>query len=233
MENLISQLSTIYGIGPGLAAKIIEKLKLNPDKNYTIGYLRELLKSKLYSELPIATKHDLTYNPLKIIPRHLIDIINTELHKYVKNYRFTIAGSYYRGKSTSSDIDIVMIKKENFNFDNLMETINKSKIIKAVKPFASGPDKIAFLLKAHNQYVKVDIFLTNKEECIFALLYAIGSGKFNQRMRAVAKRQSYLLNQKGLYKISSGKKIKIPIKNEKEIFSKLGMEYLAPKDRIK
>jgi DNA polymerase (family 10) len=46
-------------------------------------------------------------------------------------------------------------------------------------------------------------------------------------MRHLAKEKGMMLNQKGLYKNG----VLIPAKNEREIFRKLGMEYLPPEER--
>ena len=53
----------------------------------------------------------------------------------------------------------------------------------------------------------------------------------NKRMRALAEQLGYLLNEYGLYKLNGNKKIKIKITSEKDIFDKLGMEYLPPEKR--
>jgi DNA polymerase/3'-5' exonuclease PolX len=69
---------------------------------------------------------------------------------------------------------------------------------------------------------------------MFMLLYATGSGRFNIRMRATAKRLGYLLNQRGLYKkVSSTVLRRIPVVSERALFKKLGMKYLAPNERLK
>ena len=50
-------------------------------------------------------------------------------------------------------------------------------------------------------------------------------------MRSVAQSLGFLLNRYGLYQIEGEKKKKIKIKSEKDIFKKLGMEYLEPNKR--
>jgi DNA polymerase (family 10) len=61
-----------------------------------------------------------------------------------------------------------------------------------------------------------------------AYLYFTGSYEFNEKMRGIAKRQGYKLNEYGLYK---GEKL-IQIYCEKDVFDILGMNYLEPKDRL-
>jgi DNA polymerase beta len=262
MSQLEEILQNLYGVGPATAKSIIIQLHdifTGFESNINEEKVRKILKShkNIFDSLPVATKIDLLYNPIKIIPREFITIIDQELHKYCKNIKFTIAGSYRRGKLTSRDIDLVVLSKGKNTIDKLIADINdNSKIVHIDPPFASGPNKITTLfeidvnnfadllkgyaprqlIRADNHTkvrVKIDIFITNADEYIFALLFATGSGIFNVRMRAVAKKKNMLLNQRGLFRKVGDKLEQIPIKTEQEIFSILGMKYREPKDRIK
>ena len=281
--SIEQELQKLYGVGPVLAANIIHNLQaqgdINPKQNYNHETLRRILKNNpLFLGLPISTKIDLKCNPIKEIPRDFIKIIDEELHKYIKNIRFNIAGSYRRKKPMSRDIDIVIINDKsqknqnirnqknqnirNQNLDKIISTINiKSKRIKICKPFARGTEKATLLFEViipqalqyylakyyqrqiikvklpNNKIikkvrVKVDIFLTEEREYIFALLFATGSGTFNVRMRAVAKRKGYLLNHKGIYKKNGVQLRRLPISKEEDIFKLLNMKYRNPEDRI-
>ena|ERR1700678_2424534 len=259
-----SKLSYFYNIGAINAKKIIDKLldlKLVDkqkviDNIYTNNDLRLiLLNKKIFGELPIATQYDLVYRPIRIIPRHIIILINRELYLYIKPIQYIIAGSFIRGKTTSSDIDLVIINDNNINIsDYLINTINKkSKCIKFHKPFATGPHKITTLIEVNlnktnlykeipefiNKYksfnykinVKVDIFLTTSDNYIFTLLFATGSGIFNIRTRMIAKKKGYKLNQDGLWlKIPTGYK-KIKVKSELDLFKLLDITYVSPENR--
>jgi DNA polymerase/3'-5' exonuclease PolX len=220
------------------------------------------LPQSKFEQLPIAAQTDLLFQPIHRIPRVLIDVVNKEfgIHRE-HSIHFDIAGSYRRGKSQSGDLDIVI---SSDGWKPFMSSINSgSRKIKIMQPFAGLEDKITVLIRIcinkslrdavfdllepyHNKariiregsvYIKADIFLTHPDEYIFALLFATGSGKFNIRMRRLAKLRGYLLNQRGLYKkshSSTGKEIlkRVPITNEREVFDILGMRWLEPKDRI-
>jgi DNA polymerase/3'-5' exonuclease PolX len=242
MEEL---LQTIYGIGPINSKKIEEKLlRLNLGSD-NIEQLRHNLKdSRIFPDLQIITQVDLLYNPLKLIPRDIIYIIEDELKKYF-NGKFEIAGSFRRNKLFSRDVDLVMVKQTNI-IHNLINSINNnSKHLYIYKPYA-GEEKISIIFeilvpvhlrKKLRKYmtttkkvrIKTDIFLCESSEYIYTLLFATGSGDFNVRMRAIAKNQGYLLNQKGLFDKKTMEKIKI--KNEKEIFSLLNMPFQLPEFR--
>ncbi|MEM3062028.1 MAG: nucleotidyltransferase domain-containing protein [Nitrososphaerota archaeon] len=235
MENL-------YGIGSKLAEKIRKELisrgEIEENKTYTEKEIRGILKkSAIFKDLPTSTQMDLKYNPSRKIPYELIYFMNKELKKIWKGIKFEIAGSFIRKKPFSSDIDIVVIG----NWDDLQKRINlKSKILRALDPFEKGkyivgtlfliaiPPQLREIFKLKKVIaIKVDLFFTTEDEYIFARLFAVGSGKFNIIMRTLAKRNGYLLNQHGLFK--NGKKVRI--KNEREIFEKIGKTYREPQDR--
>jgi DNA polymerase/3'-5' exonuclease PolX len=79
-----------------------------------------------------------------------------------------------------------------------------------------------------NPIRRLDIRLVPLESFFTAYLYFTGSYEFNERMRGIAKRQGYKLNEYGLYKDSK----KIQIYSEQDVFDILGMKYLSPNERI-
>jgi DNA polymerase/3'-5' exonuclease PolX len=229
---LIKKLTSLYGVGPVQAESLrrkllqtftpkeLEKMSENEVRNH-------LKRAAFFNDLHTATKIDLLYKPLKEIPRNVITMLEKEMKKYLSAAQFDIAGSYRRGKSMSHDIDIVML-----NDVDIMK-INRSDVIYAHPPYAKGAHKITQLMDVGKSRVKVDIFLTTQREYMFALLFAIGSGQFNIRMRSIAKRKGFLLNQHGLYKKDcEGKLVRIAVKTEKDLFKKLNIKYIEPKERV-
>ena len=63
------------------------------------------------------------------------------------------------------------------------------------------------------------------------LLYSTGSQSFNIRMRSIAKKKGFLLNQNGLYERKTMKLLSGKASGEKFFFNKLDMEYINPIDR--
>jgi DNA polymerase beta len=266
MDEVETSLTHFYNIGSIQAKKLLNNLinaKLIYTSNkYSLSDLRKILKNPIiFANLAKATQIDLLFNPLRVIPRPIISLIDSELHKCFDRpsdkIKFDIAGSYIRGKSTSGDIDLV-IDENTIKGAEFIKKINAySTFIKFHEPFAQGSDKITTLIevdliksgliKTHPDFkklfkcnssckvnVKIDIFLSNTDDYIFALLFATGSGLFNIRMRSLAKKKGYLLNHRGLYKkISDTVLEKIPVKSETEIFRILNMTYKVPTDRIK
>jgi len=245
----MEELQKIRGIGPVLAEKLQAELHL--DEKISNERLRYILRDeKIFHELPIAAKVDLLYCPLSEIPRDIIHVIRGELSKYARRIKFDIAGSYRRGKLVSHDVDIVLAKGE---LEKMIKLVNSgSQVLHICEPFAQGDDKASLLFEIlvpielrHLSYlkdrmsttkkvrVKVDIFMFDAQDYIFTLLFATGSGTFNVRMRAIAKKRGYLLNQHGLFirreDDTAGKQISV--KNEKELFKILKIAYKTPEER--
>ena len=71
------------------------------------------------------------------------------------------------------------------------------------------------------------------ESLATALMYFTGSGDFNKNMRTYALQKDYTLNEYGLYKLKNKvKTFKIKTENENDIFRILGLDYVAPENRI-
>jgi DNA polymerase/3'-5' exonuclease PolX len=212
------KLRTFTGIGSKLAKQLIDS---------GVDSMTKLRSKRIFDTLPLATRIDLIYKPIKRIPRHIIEYVEN-LTKSIK-IPFVYVGSYRRGALSSSDMD-VLIKRNRPLPDNFVDQLNsKLTDIKFYEPYAMGESKISLILniKKYRVNVKMDIFITNSTEYPFALLYSTGSKEFNINMRSRCKKLGYLLNQTGLYK--DGKLIEC--KTEKDIFKTLGMEFVPPNKR--
>lgn len=230
----------LYGIGPANAIKLRKALeaanRIEPGKTYSEDDIRGILQ-KAHNDgvikLSAITLADLKYKPARVIPREVIALLESELRKVWKGIKFEVAGSYRRGKTTSGDVDIVAIG----DWADLSQRIKKSRLVRVSPPFEQGPQIVGamFAVACPKKYrtdkkyivIKGDIFFTNEKEFMFALLFATGSGMFNVRMRALAKRRGYLLNQHGLFR--NGRRV--PVKDEKALFRLLGMRYRKPNER--
>jgi DNA polymerase/3'-5' exonuclease PolX len=261
MTSLEKGLAEIYSIGEKKAKKLIKEFivlgiltKEQTKEEFTDDRVRKLLKDpKIYPSLDDATRVDLDEHPLRIIPREIISRLEKELIKIWDAVRdegkpvpkYEIAGSYLRGKDFSGDIDFVLSTFEkpdgeqcttDQTWDYFQSIVNeKSTFVKIHIPFARGSSKVDSLFELNlpkKPKIKVDTFLTTPDEYVFARLFAIGSGKFNIRMRATAKRKGYLLNQKGLFKKVGENYKKLPLKTEEDIFAKLNMHHRSPQERI-
>lgn len=202
-------------------------------------------------------EHPLNRIPRKLITMMERELKKAMGDQKSTGVKFTVAGSYLRGAATSGDIDLVLqtssrpARTTTETWAYFREQVNKkSKLLHIKEPFSMGNDKIgaAFEIRVpptmrNNEHIKdyiddkfkvrfkADTFLTTPAEYEVALLYATGSGIFNIRMRYIAKKKGYMLNQHGLYKVSGDKLIDTKAKTQVEIFQMLGMKYREPNHR--
>lgn len=261
LVEVLKEFQGIGPAGADILAKRLRALGLAKGKTFTYKDVRKMLKNtQIYANLPDATKVEVDEQPIRRIPRALIKIMDKELSDIWRTAsaipKYVIAGSYIRGRPTSGDIDFVLCKlpgkSPEATWDYFSEYVNhKSHILRIHPPFARGPSKVdtlfeitvppalraapeikEWLSKSNTVKFWVNTFLTTSKEFIFALLYAIGSGQFNLRMRALAKKKGYLLNQRGLFKRTPNGLEEVPIKKEEDIFNILGMHYRPPEERL-
>lgn len=208
------KLMEVDGIG---ASKADELIKLG------VKRISDLRKRGL--NLPLQTKLYLKHKPLKKIPYALIQEIDSKLKSKFKmlKIQYCILGSYRRKKPYSRDIDIQIITTNSMD-----KPISVISSLGSIEIYARGEDKLSGYLKYGGHILKLDMFKSIPTEAVAMKLYATGSKDWNIYMRSVAKKNGYLLNQKGLFD-SKGNKIKCI--SEKCIFDKLGIKYIAPQFR--
>ena len=232
----IDDLTSIFGIGEIKAKELVNKYKI---KN--VDDLKKLIIQKKI-ELPKNIIKGIKYSNKikKNIPRNEIDKIYLYLLTTVINFdinlNLTICGSYRRLKKTSNDIDILLyhnniITKKQNNNTNIMkkfiEKLIKDKFI--IDNFTSldVPTKFMGICKFKNNPIRrIDIRLIPYESIHTAMLYFTGSRDFNKKMRLVAIKKNYILNEYGIYHKKTNKKIKV--NSENDVFKLLDMEYLTP-----
>lgn len=211
------ELEQIFGIGKEKAKDLIENHNIK-----SIKQLKQAIKSKTIT-VPRDIILGLKYNNAikQSIPRDEID----EFGKLLKarSIKATICGSYRRGKQSSNDIDILITGKSN-NLRKIVETLRD--II--VDDIDEGYNvKYMGFVKFMGKVRRLDIMYVPLESYYTALLHFTGSWGFNQKLRMVAIELGYTLNQYGLFKNGIAEKVA----SEKDVFDKLGMEYIEPKDR--
>ena len=211
-HDIYNELTNFMGIGPSLAKKLI---------SMGIKSVSQLKQKKYYNLLNEDTKLYLELKPVRQIKRSII----AEIDKKIGMSNTTIVGSYRRKLPYSKDIDIMLVSKLKNSIHKYISKLRKKKL--KLYPYAEGDDKVSTIIIFNNKAYKLDIFRVEPENKVPMLLYSTGSKAFNIRMRALARRKGYLLNQYGMYK--DGKRI--PLKTEKEYFSILGMKYISPEKR--
>ncbi len=246
-QNLVYEdLLTIFGIGEKYAKKLIEDYKLQSVKD-----LQKLVKEgkvivpdnvKIGLKYFGKVKNKIPRSEITQIREFLFDIFD----KLDNNIVFQICGSFRRKNLTSNDIDLLVTSYELNNSES-SDFEQKSKLI--MKKITDQLYKYNFMVDSlttedsttkfmglckfeSNPIRRIDIRLVSLDSFFPALLYFTGSYEFNERMRGIAKRLGYKLNEYGLYKYVGNDLKKINIYSEKDVFDILGMKFLEPNQRI-
>ena len=142
---------------------------------------------------------------------------------------------------TSNDIDVLITKKGNIDNDtnylkSFVKKLKKDMKLNKNKPLIIDDmtDKnietkyMGFIKYKNNPVRRIDIRFVPYESYNYALLYFTGSKDLNKKMRQIDKNKGYTLSE---YELVNKKGKQFIAKSEKDIFKKLGMEYLPPKLR--
>lgn len=222
------KLQDIYGIGPVLALRLYKK---------GINNISDLIKIK--DKLPLPVQIGIKYrNELKKpIPKVVITMLLNELkiaYKNISNNKtddVILCGSARRGL-IPRDLDFIVVSS-TIKISEIMDELFKRSKFKLIAVLAEGDKKymavIGTVMQKHNNIFKIDIRIVEPESRASAMLYFTGPKLFNIWMRSHAIEKGLLLNEYGLFK---GTK-RIKTETEKEIFDKLKVKYITPKQRNK
>lgn len=218
--KLYNDLTKTMGIGKTKANELI-KLGLTD--------VKQLKLKKWQKHLNADTIMLLKHNPSRAIPHSAIKKIEKKLTSF---NGAMLVGGYLRKKPFSKDIDVMIVvpKKEKEKEKNVInEYIAHLRKLFPLEVYSKGSDKASLVIKVDikKRYYKLDVFAAPNEYKHGMLLYATGSKQHNIKMRSVARRKGYLLNQRGLHK---GKKL-IKVSSERDIFKLLSMSYVKPENR--
>ncbi len=134
--------------------------------------------------------------------------------------RVELAGSARRMKETVGDIDILVISSKPDKMANFI-----SKMEDAASVTLSGPTKTTVWLKAG---ISCDIRVLERKSFGAAMQYFIGSKEHNVKLRQIAIKKGYKLSEYGLF---DRRGRSVAGEEEKEIYEKLGMQYMEPEMR--
>lgn len=231
IEN-INNLLNIYGIGYNKAYELIKKNIINYD---SLKNDIQINPDDYSKNIKLGVKYYNDY--IKKIPRNEIDeykiIFDEILLKY--NLIGQFVGSYRRELKELNDIDLLIYSKTNNQSDFihfLLYLKEKKYIIDDLTNINNQIIKYMGFsqLSINNIVRRIDIRFFLKISFYFGLLYFTGSKNFNKKMRQIAKENNYKLNEYKLIDLNTNKAIKV--KSEEDIFKKLYMEYIEPKNRL-
>ena len=133
----------------------------------------------------------------------------------------SIAGSLRRKKEMVKDIDILVATEKP---DIVVKDFLKLPMISRV--LAQGQTKVSVML---NMGIQMDLRLVKPQEFYSALQHFTGSKEHNTKLRSLALKMGYKLNEYGFFE-KDGEGVFRP-KSEEELYAKLGMPYIIPELR--
>lgn len=221
-SKYIINFQNIFGIGPETARYIVTQ------NIYTIKDLKSAVnqnKIKLTEQQLLGLKY---YTDLKQkIPRDEITEYTNKIQNLIGDIKIYNAGSYRAGKKYSGDIDLIISSPNNkTKFEQVLRNNNI-----LIETLSSGPQKSIYIIKFNNKYRKNDVAFVDEELIPWYLLYFGSSREFSKKIRNIASKKGYKLNEKGLFNKITGVKIDFKPKNEKDIFEYLNIVYIAPENR--
>ncbi len=221
-------LTRIQGLGPKRAYSLYKNLNVS-----NIEDLKKVLSEKKIQTLPGFGKksEEELENGIKLLEsskgRILLGKALPEAELIIKKLKSSgfvekvvLAGSTRRMKETVGDLDILVISTTP---EKVMDFITK--LPEVEKTIAKGVTKTTVWLKIG---ISCDIRVVPKESFGAAQQYFIGSKDHNVKVRQIAVKKGYKLNEYGLYDLKG--KI-IANEDESNIYEKLGMQYPEPEMR--
>lgn len=219
-QQLVQSLGNI----PGMTVIAIKNLI-----NAGLSRIKQLNSKKWEHLIPDMAKMYIKYNPQPIKHEKI-----TQFKNYLLELKLPIqwlfVGSYRRKRPISTDVDMMIVRDAAISLQKVIDFMVTHGI--KLHIYAKGSDKVSTIVDTKGfPSFKLDIFRTPKNEMYPMLLYRTGSASHNIMMRSVAKRKHYLLNQKGLYKVTPQGNTLIPTNSEESIFKALDIAYVEPEFR--
>ena len=225
----LEELSKVQGLGPKKIKLLYKKLKIKNLKDLEKAIKKQKLRK--LEHLGETTEINLSKS-IKLIKqgkgRLLLGktySLANEIKSYLQNTpgvkRVEIAGSFRRGKETIGDLDFLVISKKP---KQVIDAFTSMPEVKQV--LAQGTTRSAVRLTNN---LNVDLRVLQEKEFGSALQYFTGNKQHNIALRKLALKKKYTLSEYGLFKLP--KKTYVAGKTEKEIYAKLGLQYIPPEIR--
>lgn len=234
MPAKVEEMTAIEGVGPKLVKEVYEKLGVK-----TVKQLEEAAEKGKISKLEgmgEKTQENIL-SGIKFLEKSkgrilLGDIlseaknIKQDLINFTNDKNIELVGSIRRGKEMIGDIDLLAISK---NPKKMIDAFCSLRQVEKI--YARGNDKALVRLKIG---IDCDLRVFEKESYGAGLLYFTGSKLHNIKLREMAMKKGWTLNEYGLFTINKKtkkQKSKIAGETEKEIYAKFKMDYIEPELR--
>src|SRR5438270_3554969 len=229
------ELLKIQGLGPKTIALLWDAFQVcdveGVEKLARAGKIRELPRMGEKQEQKILKGIE---DYRRISGRFHLDEADAVAQKLVEHLaavpgveKVTPAGSLRRGRETVGDLDILVTGKASVNGNQRDALIEKILLFPGIlQVLAKGENKISFKLRNGMQ---IDVRLLPPDSFGAAMQYFTGSKTHNVSLRQRALKMGLTLNEYGLATVEGNRRV--AGKTEAEIYSKLGLDYIAPELR--
>jgi DNA polymerase (family 10) len=221
------ELTSVQGVGPKTIKILYKKLNIKNLKDLEraakLGKIKKLknfgekTEENILRSIGFLKKGKGRFLLGNILP--VVKNIEETLKKIKGVSQVTTAGSARRMQETIGDIDILVTAK---NPRQVMDAFVSLPEVETV--FGKGNTKTSVRLK---NGINADVRVLDPESYGSALQYFTGDKNHNIKLRILAEKKGYKLNEYGLFK---GEK-RIAGKTEEDIYRKLVMDYIEPELR--
>jgi DNA polymerase (family 10) len=230
----LDELSRIEGLGPKSIQKLYQKLGVRNLKELeaaakkgkiaTLDGFGAKSEEKILKGIGFAEDAGKRFILGYTMPQ--IETIVARLGKIAGVATVTVAGSARRRKETIGDADLLVVAKNPAAQKAVMDYFVVMPDVLAVA--AHGATKSSIKVRPG---INIDLRVVSKESYGAALNYFTGSKAHNVALRQLAMKRGWKLNEYGLFSGSGSREKMIAGAAEKDIYKKLGMDYIEPELR--
>ena len=230
----LDELSRIEGLGPKSIQKLYQKLGVRNLKELeaaakkgkiaTLDGFGAKSEEKILKGIGFAEDAGKRFILGYTMPQ--IETIFARLGKIAGVATVTVAGSARRRKETIGDADLLVVAKNPAAQKAVMDYFVVMPDVLAVA--AHGATKSSIKVRPG---INIDLRVVSKESYGAALNYFTGSKAHNVALRQLAMKRGWKLNEYGLFSGSGSREKMIAGAAEKDIYKKLGMDYIEPELR--
>ena len=220
-----------------------------------------LLRSPAFDRLPAEARANARYAPVRSMPLATAQSIAREVARRLRwaarpagtpggplapplrGVTVHPVGSIRRQAPRVADIDLLVVAPRggglpaDFLRRAELRPPRAGDLLAFADTYSDGPRHRALIVRRGGpgpaRHYRLDLFAASRREEPYALYHYTGSAAYNVRIRALAKRRGWLLNQYGLYLAASGRPVagSEAIATEADLAARLGVRWREPPDR--
>eukprot|EP00850_Spirogloea_muscicola_P023111 SM000329S12574 [mRNA] locus=s329:19218:22724:- [translate_table: standard] len=240
--HLVQQFASVWGIGPTIALSFY---------NAGCRTLQDIAKQPSLSavaRLGLKYHADLLLKMPRKEAADIVHIVQRNAELLCPGVNVTATGSYRRGKAMCSDIDFVITHDDGCSHRGLLARLvqhmqntgffaSHHKVLEHSYPGMEQVETFMGICRspAYPCFRRIDIKVYPRHQLPFALIAFTGNDVLNRKIRYRAMTMGYKLNDKGLFpracKQAQSNAMSLSCQTEREIFERLGLDYLEPHKR--